>query len=116
MPSISTCIYQFPKFPISFISIDLVGPYRETENGNQYALRVICMLTNYVFMIPIRSKNTEEVIKAYLTTVYSTFAGSKYILSDHGSEFTSKQFTFLAKDLGFIKVYTSSYILQEIQS
>ena len=90
-----------PKFPILFISIHLVGLYKETENGNQYALTVICMLTNYVFMISIRSRSTEEVIKAYVTGVHSTFGGSKYILSDHGSESTSKQFTFLAKELVF---------------
>ena len=67
------------------------------------------MLTNYIFMIPIRSKSTEKVIKAYLTGMYSTFGGSKYILRDRGSEFISKQFTFLANELGFIKVYTSPY-------
>ena len=76
-----------PKFPMSFTSMDLVGPYRENQNGNQYALTVICMLTNYVIMIPIRSKSTEEVIKAYPTGVYSTFRGRKYI-----------QFEFLAKN------------------
>ena len=27
-----------PNFPMSFISMDFVGPYRETENGNQCAL------------------------------------------------------------------------------
>ena len=43
-------ILQFPMF---FISIDILGQYCETENGNQYALTVQCMLTNYVFMIPI---------------------------------------------------------------
>ena len=83
---------------MSFISIDLVGPYRETENGNQYALIVICMLTNYVFMISIRSKSTKDIIKAYLTGVYSTSRGSKYILSDSGSGFTSKQFDFWQKN------------------
>ena len=62
-----------PNFPMPFISMDLVGPYREMENGNQYALMVICMLTNYVFLIPIRSRNTKDIIKAYLTGVYSTF-------------------------------------------
>ena len=67
------------------------------------------MLTNYIFMIPIRSKITEDVIKAYLTGVYSTFRGSKYILSNCSSEFTSKQFDLLAKELGFIKVCTSPY-------
>ena len=47
------------------------------------------MLTNYVFMIPIKSKNNEGIIKAYLKDVYSTFRGSTYILSDRGGEFTS---------------------------
>ena len=61
-------------------------------------------------MITIRSKRTEEVIKAYLTGVYYTFRGSKYILSDRESEFTSRQFTWLANELGFIKVYTSPYM------
>ena len=60
-------------------------------------------------MIPIRSKSTEDVIKADLTGVYATFEGSKYTLFDRGSKFTSKQFTWLANELGFIKVYTSPY-------
>ena len=79
-----------PQFPMSFVSMDLLGPYCNTEQGNQYALTVICMLTYYVFMMPIRSKSTKEVIKAYLKGVYSTFGGSKYILFDRGNQFTSK--------------------------
>ena len=67
------------------------------------------MYVDYVFMIPIRLKGTEEFMKAYVTGIYSTFGGSKYILSDRGSEFTSKQFTFLTNEFGFIKVYTSLY-------
>ena len=38
---------------MSFISMDLLGPY-QIRKGNQYVLTVICMLTNYIFMIPIR--------------------------------------------------------------
>ena len=98
-----------PQFPMSFISMVIRGPYHKTEKGNQHTLTVVCMLTNCIFMISVRSKSTEEVIKAYLTDVYSTFGGSKYILSDRGSQFASKQFTRLAKGLGFIKVYTSPY-------
>ena len=65
------------------------------------------MTTNYVFMIPIKSKTMEDVIKAYLKDVYSTFRGSKYITSERGSEFTSIQFKWLSQELGFIKVYIS---------
>ena len=95
--------------------MDSFGPYEESEKGNQYPLTVICMLTNYVFMILIRLKSPGGVIKAYLIGTYSTFGGSKYILSHRGSEFSSKQFTFLANELGFIKVYTSPYTPQVIQ-
>ena len=63
---------------------------------------------NYVFMIPIRSNSTEEVIRC-LMDVYSTFRDSEYILGDRGGEFTSKQYTCLANELGFIEVYTSPY-------
>ena len=49
------------------------------------------MFTNYVFMIPLKSKTTEEVIKAYLKNMYSVLGGSKYILGDREGEFTSKQ-------------------------
>ena len=41
-------------------------------------------------MIIIKSKTTEQHIKAYLKDVYSTFTDSTYILSDRSSEFTSK--------------------------
>ena len=95
---------------MSFISMDLLGPYSEMENGIQYALTIICMLTNYVFMLPIRTKTTEDVIiKAISKTSLFHLWGSKYILSDRGSEFISKQFTCLAKELGFRKLYTYLY-------
>ena len=84
-----------------------VRPYSEIENGNQYGLTVICMLANYVFMVPIKTKTTEDIINACLKHEYSTFGGSKYILSGRNGEFSSKQFTWLNKELGFTKVYTS---------
>ena len=72
--------------------MDLLGPYNENENGNQYALTVICLLTNYVFMVPIKTKTTEDIITTYSKHVYSTFGGSKFILSDRGGGFSSKHY------------------------
>ena len=70
------------------------------------------MLTNYFFMIPIRSKTTTEVIKAYLKDVYCTSGGSIYILRDRGGGFTSEQFAWLYNILGFIKVSTFPHTLK----
>ena len=60
--------------------MELLGPYRETDKGNHIDHHM--HVDNYLTLIPLRSKSTEEVIKAYLIGVYSTFGGSKYILSD----------------------------------
>ena len=76
-------------------------------------LHNICMLTNYIFMVPIKTKTTEDVINAYLKYVYSAFGHSKYILSDRWGEFSSNQFTSLGKKLGFTKVHTSPYTQTE---
>ena len=59
------------------------------EKGNQYALTVICMLNQLCFH-GNHKKTTEDTINVYLKHVYSTFGGSKYILSDKGGEFSSK--------------------------
>ena len=96
---------------MDFISMDILGPYSEKESGNQYVLTFICMLTNYdyAFIIPIKTKTTEDIMNAYLKHVHVTFSSSKYILSDKSGELFRKQFIWLAKELGFTKVYTSSY-------
>ena len=52
---------------------------------------------------------TEEAKKAFLTGVYSTLDAANILLSDRGSEFTSKQFKWSANELGLIKVYTLPY-------
>ena len=88
----------YSTIPYSFITMDILEQYCETEYGSQCALMLVCMLTNFVLIIPIRPKTMEEVIKAYLKKVYSIYGGSKLILSDRGGEFTSKQFAWLAEE------------------
>ena len=63
--------------------IDLISPFESTMKGNQYALIVIYMLTNYIICIPIPDKSSDTVVNAYLREVYCTFGGSQKILSDN---------------------------------
>ena len=73
-------------FQWQFISMDLIGEFHPpTTNKNRYALTVICMLTGYVFCVPLKTKTTEEVIQAYIDNIYSKFRGSMKILSDNGT-------------------------------
>ena len=59
--------FEIPKAPMDFISMDLIGEfYPPSTRGNRYALTVICMLTGWVWCIPIPNKTANAVLKAYL--------------------------------------------------
>ena len=106
----STLHFDVTTFPMQFISMDLIGEFHlPTSKGKRYALTIICMLTGYVFCIPLRTKTT-EVLQAYIDNMYSKFGGSLKILSDNGTEFKNKIFEQVAKELGVVyKLYTPPY-------
>ena len=103
--------FDVATFPMQFISMDLIGEFHPpTSKKHRYALTVICMLTGYVFCVPLKTKTAEEVIQAYIDQVYSKFGGSLKILSDNGTEFKNKLFEQVAKELGVeYKLYTLPY-------
>ena len=103
--------FDVAAFPMQFISMDLIGEFHPpTSKKHRYALTVICMLTGYVFCVPLKTKTAEEVIQAYIDHVYSRFGGSLKILSDNGTEFKNKLFEQIAKELGVeYKLYTLPY-------
>ena len=107
----ATLHFDVAIFPMQFISVDLIGEFHPPmSRKHQYALTVICMLTGYVFCIPLKTKTAEEVIQAYINNVYSKFGGSLKILSDNGTEFKNKMFEQIFKELGLeYKLYTPLY-------
>ena len=107
----ATLHFDVASFPMQFISMDLIGEFcPPTSKGKKYALTVICMLTGYVFCIPLKTKTAEEVLQAYIDNIYSKFGSSLKILSDNGTEFKNKIFEQVAKELGVVyKIYTPPY-------
>ena len=103
--------FDVATFPMQFMSMDLIGEFHPpTSKKHRYALTVICMLTGYVFCVPLKTKTAEEVIQVYIDHIYSRFRGSLKILSDNGTEFKNKLFEQVAKELGVeYKLYTPPY-------
>ena len=103
--------FDTATFPMEFISMDLIGElYPPSRSGHKYALTMICMLTGYVFCIPLKTKQASEVLQAYIDNIYAKFGGSLKILSDNGTEFKNQLFEKIAKELGVKhKIYTALY-------
>ena len=86
----------------------LVGRFTRTTSGHKYALTVICMLTGYVFCIPLKTKTAEEIVEIYLTHVTFTFSISRKILTVR--QFKNSCFEEVAKQLGVeCKIYSQGY-------
>ena len=107
----ATLHFDVATFPMQFIPMDLIGEFHPpTSKKNRYALTVICMLTGYVFCVPLKTKTAGEVIQACIDNVYSKFGGSMKILSDNGTKFKNRIFEQVAKELGVeYKLYTPPY-------
>ena len=79
----------------------LVGEFRPpTGKEHGCALTVVCVLAGCVFCVPLETGTAEEVIQAYIDDVCAKFGGSLGILSDGGTEFKSKLFEQVARELG----------------
>ena len=79
----ATLHFDVAPFPCNSSLWILIGEFHPpTTKKNRYTLTVICMLTGYVFCVPLKTKTTEEVLQAYVDNVYAKFEGSLKILSD----------------------------------
>ena len=83
------------------MEIDLVGEL-PNSNGYRYILTACDVFTRYLFAVPLRTVDSQAIIKA-LTGIFTQHAYvPKRILTDKGSVFTSETFKDLTKSAGII--------------
>ena len=100
----ATFHFDVGTFPMQFISLDLIGEFLPpTSRKHRYALTVICMLTGYVFCVPLKTKAAEEVIQALK------------MLNENGTKFKNKVFEQVAQELGLEYKALYSAISSSIQ-
>ena len=59
--------FDVATFSMQFISMDLIGEFHPpTSKKHRYALTVICMLTGYVFCVPLKTKTAEACIAKHV--------------------------------------------------
>ena len=65
--------FTVPKF--QFIPMDHISQFHDPRSsaGNFYALTVICLLTGYIFYLPIKYKSATAVIRACIDHAFAKF-------------------------------------------
>lgn len=76
-----------PIQPFDVVSIDTVGPFPLSVNGNRYALTMQCDFTKYVIIAPITDKSASTVARAVVEKCILANGPMKNIKTDQGTEF-----------------------------
>lgn len=94
--------------PFEYLIIDCVGPLPRSKSGCTFLFTVMCQTTRFPVAYPLRSITAKTVLKA-LTQFISIFGIPKVIQSDQGSNFTSRLFTQVLKQLSIQHHLASAY-------
>ena len=76
--------------PQNHISIDLLGPYNVTSQGNSYTLTTVCNLTGYLNTFPIKHKKTKTGVTHLFSDIMFKFGFPRILHSDNRTEFKYK--------------------------
>ena len=98
-----------PSTPMSHLSMDLSGPFPESENGDRYILTVVCLLSGWIESFSIPNKETITVAKKLCEEVFPRHGYPQTLLSDRGTEFVSEVINLLSKKLGICRIKTLPY-------
>ena len=93
--------------PQDHMSINLIGPYNTTSQGNSYPLTVVCNLTGYLMTTPVPHKKKMTVAIHLFSEIMLKFDFPRTLHSDNRTEFKSKCIEHLKQQLGIKKTYTS---------
>lgn len=80
------------KRPWQLISIDFLGPFVRSKNGNTMLIVAIDWFSKFVLLQPIRQATSRSVIKFLENQVFSIFGACQRLVSDNGTQFTSRMF------------------------
>lgn len=69
------------------VQIDTIGPLAKSNNGNVYAVTIVCELSKYVVSIPIPDKKSKTIAKAIFEHFILIYGPMRRALSDRGSEY-----------------------------
>jgi hypothetical protein len=90
------------------VSMDICGPFPQTERGNKYILVITDQFTKWTEAIPIPNLEAKTVADAFISNFSSKFGNPLSIHTDQGSNFESKLFKEVCDLLDIKKTRTTS--------
>lgn len=107
-------ITETPEHAFDRVVVDTIGPLPKSENGNEYAVTLICDLTKYLVAIPIANKSAKTVAKAIFESFILKYGPMKTFITDMGTEYKNSIITDLCKYLKIKNITSTAHHHQTV--
>lgn len=104
---------RIPEEPWATICADFVGPLPRTKHGCTMLLVFFDKFSKWNELIPLRKATSESLVKAFRERIIARYGVPKVIITDNGTQFTSRIFRKCLKDYGVSQQFTAPYTPQE---
>ena len=94
------------------LSLDIIGPFKQTPKGYSYLLGIIDNFSKYVMLCPLKTLTSLAIIQAVKKKWISIFGIPNKIHSDNHSVFCSENFKAFCKSYDIKKSYSAPYFPQ----
>lgn len=100
--------YRASHTPWQMISMDLLGPFPRSRQGNSYLLVFSDWFTKYPCIIPLRSAVARNIVKHTESRIFLEYGVPQSIIMDNGSQFSrSKEVQALLKKYGINRLWSN---------
>ncbi|KAI6655698.1 hypothetical protein LOD99_1838 [Oopsacas minuta] len=97
-----------PEEPWCHCGIDLICNMSRTVLGFQHILVIVCYLSKFVIVRPLKTKTSKEILDC-LQEIYLSFGVPNILQHDQGTEFSSKEFQEFHKKINVNTRRTTAY-------
>ena len=87
--------------------MDLYGPLPKGLRGNRYLLVTIDVFSKYTMLYPVQKATARYIAKRLKENIIPLAGKPEYLLTDHGTQFTSAAFKRIMEDLNIRHVLSS---------
>lgn len=95
--------------PFDRVSLDLMGPFKETPRGNKHILVIVDAKTKWVESCALKATDSQQIATAFFDLIITRYGAPHTILTDRGANLISALMKDIYKIMNSYKLNTSSY-------
>ncbi|XP_053681478.1 uncharacterized protein LOC127161145 [Labeo rohita] len=95
--------------PGFMLGMDIMGPFPRSTRQNEYLLVIVDYFSKWVEVFPMRNAKATTIVKILLEEIFTRWGTPAFIVSDRGTQFTSKLLEQLCKQWQVTQKLTTAY-------